>query len=90
MSGRKAPATERKRLRTTDRSDPERRPMKQSLAHLAANATAAGGARLRPGQGNCAYPWHVGESTRARDFAGMTVVITESKLHFRWPGDPSS
>jgi hypothetical protein len=64
--------------------------MKQSLLLTAAQASAAGEARLRAGLGNCAYPWHVGDS-RARDlFAGMNVVITESKTHLRWPGDPPS
>jgi hypothetical protein len=64
--------------------------MKQPSYTNAAGAHAAGVARLRPGRDVCAYPWHVGGTRAGNAIAGMTVVITESKLHFRWPGDPSS
>ena len=48
-------------------------------------------ARPRPDRGACAYQWHVGGS-RAGTGAAIPAndAITESKLHFRWPGVPSS
>jgi hypothetical protein len=67
--------------------------MMQATHTTAARVPAAGGARPQTGLGICAYPWHIGD-TRARIdrnvFAHVDVAITESKLHFRWPGDPSS
>jgi hypothetical protein len=58
-----------------------------------ANSTAActvAVARTRPGQGICAYPWHIGDM-RARDaVTGINVALTVSKHHIRWPGDPPS
>jgi hypothetical protein len=94
MGGRKATAHGWKPLRNTPRTDDADEggeTMKQPMSINAIAAPAAGLARLRPGQGICAYPWHIGDDTRApRSNDGMTVVLTESKLHFRWPGDPSS
>jgi hypothetical protein len=63
--------------------------MKQALYTNAAEVLAAGVARPRPGRGICAYPWHLGDTRPGGTKAGMNA-ITESKLHFRWPGDPSS
>jgi hypothetical protein len=64
--------------------------MKQPIYTNAAGIAAAGVARLRPGRGVCAYQWHLGATNVGNHVAGMTVDITESKLHFRWPGAPSS
>jgi hypothetical protein len=64
--------------------------MKQPIYTNAAGNAAAGVARLRPGRGASAYQWHLGGTCAGIHVAGMTVDITESKLHFRWPGAPSS
>jgi hypothetical protein len=63
--------------------------MKQVTYTNAAAGNAAGVARLRPGHGICAQ-WQAG-GTRAGTFVtGMSVDLTESKYHVRWPGEPSS
>ena len=52
---------------------------------------AAGVARLRADHGICAYSWHLGGQRRAGNpVSGMNVDLTESKIHNRWPGGPSS
>jgi hypothetical protein len=93
MSGRKATAPRRSPLPDSPETYEETGPMKQVTHRMAAAVPAAGGARPQSGRGICANPWHIGD-TRARIdrnvFAYVDVAITESKLHFRWPGDPSS
>jgi hypothetical protein len=64
--------------------------MYQATYTNAAAVHAAGVARLGTGRGTCAYPWSRGDVRARQAFAGMNVDITESKLHHRWPGDPSS
>jgi hypothetical protein len=49
---------------------------------------AAAAARSRAAQGTCAYPWQ-GVTRAGAPMAPVTVLV-DSKIHFRWPGDPSS
>jgi len=49
---------------------------------------AAGAARLHAGHGFCAYPWQIGTS-RAGHIVTRNVMITDSKLHLRWPQESS-
>lgn len=64
--------------------------MKDAIYTNAAEVLAAGVARLRPDSGICASPWHLTGMQAGNANARTYVVPTESKLHFRWPGDPSS
>jgi hypothetical protein len=64
--------------------------MEQLTFTNAAGVFAAGGSRLLPGRGICAYPWHLGDARAYDAVTGMNVAITESKHRFRWPGDPPS
>jgi hypothetical protein len=94
MGGRTGDRPSAETVRNTEVNDADEggETMKQpTLISTAMHADLAGVARLRPAHGICAYPWHIGDAARAtRPNAGTSVVDTESKLRFRWPGDPSS
>jgi hypothetical protein len=63
--------------------------MKQALFTNAARVAAVGTARHAADRGFCAYPWQLGRIRLDQSMARIDV-ITETKLHSWWPGDPSS
>jgi hypothetical protein len=62
--------------------------MTERMSIVAGFEAAAGAARPHAGHGFCAYPWQIGTS-RAGHTVTRNVMITDSKLHIRWPQEPS-
>jgi len=62
--------------------------MADRTSTVAGFQAAAGAARPHAGHGFCAYPWQIG-TTRAAHIVRRNVMITDSKLHTRWPQESS-